>query len=155
MTITRDENGKYPAFAWPGGYPIIYVTDDSGVLCPECANGENGSEASEDAEPRSGWRLEGSDVHWEGEPVTCDHCGKEIESAYGNPDAEPQEPEEGDWTTDDHAKFYSYGKLILSVSVELTRDEMWQAIDAKMAEDKSWPSVWFISDHGNAHLMTR
>lgn len=31
----RDENGKLPAYAWPGGYPIFYIASDNGVLCPE------------------------------------------------------------------------------------------------------------------------
>lgn len=79
----RDSNGKLPAYAWPGGYPLYYLTDDSGCLCPECASGENGSYASEEAEPRSGWRLVDVGVHWEGEPIVCDHCGRDIESAYG------------------------------------------------------------------------
>lgn len=77
-----------PAFAWPGGYPIVYVTADGAVLCPDCANGGNGSEASEDAEPRSGWRLDGYAIHYEGPPEICDHCGAAVESAYGAPDAE-------------------------------------------------------------------
>ena len=83
MALTRDDNGRLPAYAWPGGYQMYYVTDDGGCLCPNCANGENGSEASEDAEPRSGWKLAGQDIHWEGEPIICDHCGSDIESAYG------------------------------------------------------------------------
>lgn len=27
-------------------------------------------------------------IHWEGEPLICAHSGREIESAYGNPDSE-------------------------------------------------------------------
>ena len=37
-TIKKDDTGQYPAYAWPGGYPVYYVTADSGVLCPKCAN---------------------------------------------------------------------------------------------------------------------
>jgi hypothetical protein len=56
------------------------------VLCPNCANGKNGSEASTDKDSPADWRLVGQDVHWEGEPLFCDHCATPIESAYGIPD---------------------------------------------------------------------
>jgi hypothetical protein len=32
---------------------------------------------------------------------------------------------------------------------------MWEAIAVEMERHGFWPNVWFISDHGNAHLMTR
>ena len=83
-----DEQGKLIAYAWPGGYPIFYPAKDGGMICPDCANGKNGSEATED--PRqwsSQWLLVGSDVYWEGPTEQCAHCNGEIESAYGDPDA--------------------------------------------------------------------
>lgn len=86
QSIRADNDGKLPSFAWPGGYPIVYHTDDNANLCPACANGENRSEASEFADKRSGWRIVDSDIHYEGEPIVCDHCDAEIESAYGNPE---------------------------------------------------------------------
>jgi hypothetical protein len=88
MGIVRNADGTLPAYAWPGGCPLFYLTDDGGVLCPDCANGKNGSEASEHAEPRSGWRLVGCDAHWEGTPHQCDHCNACIESAYGTDGSE-------------------------------------------------------------------
>ena len=88
MTPQRDENGKFPAFAWPGGYPVIYLCADGGVLCPACANGENGSEASTDSDAPQDWRLLANTVHWEGPPAICDHCNAQIESAYGDPEQE-------------------------------------------------------------------
>jgi hypothetical protein len=33
----------------------------------------------------------GYDAHWEGPPLTCEECQAEIESAYGDPDDEPEE----------------------------------------------------------------
>lgn len=86
MTLHRDDNGKLPAYAWPGGYPIIYICDDGGVLCPACANGENGSEAyTGEYQPELGrdWHIAGSQVHWEGPAEHCAHCNAIIESAYG------------------------------------------------------------------------
>ncbi len=87
MKLHRDDDGKLPAYAWPGGYQIYYVCADGGVLCPHCANGKNGSKASEQNEAKD-WRLVDSDVHWEGQPLVCDHCGTFIESAYGDPSIE-------------------------------------------------------------------
>jgi hypothetical protein len=85
--LHRNDDGKLPAFAWPGGYPIFYLCSDGGVLCPACANGENGSEANEANDTPSDWRLVAADVHYEGADLICDHCGALIESAYGDPDA--------------------------------------------------------------------
>lgn len=83
-----------PAFAWPGGYPIIYVFRDGGVMCPKCVNDnvDQIAEASlsKDNRPHSsgcgGWAIDAADIHYEGEPEICDHCGCEIESAYGVPE---------------------------------------------------------------------
>ncbi len=66
------------------GYPLIYLTADDSVLCPECANGGNGSEAAIGHDDKQ-WRITAVDVYWEGAPLECDHCNGEIESAYGDP----------------------------------------------------------------------
>ena len=92
MKLPRENDGTLPAYAWPGGYPIFYVTDDGACLCPACANGENGSLASENANEEDGahcgWQLEGYIVHYEGPAETCAHCDRLIESAYGDPETE-------------------------------------------------------------------
>lgn len=87
MKPQRNETGKFDTFAWPGGYPISYLFLDGGDCCPACANGENGSEANENAEDAQ-WRLIDMTVHWEGPPLQCSHCGAQIESAYGIPEDE-------------------------------------------------------------------
>jgi len=69
--------------------------------------------------------------------------------------AEPFEPEDDDLTTIDHARFYQGGKLCVKVSPDASTAEMWAAIDKFCKEEQFWPNVWFLSDHGNAHLMTR
>ena len=84
--LIKDENGRYLSFAWPGGYPIFYICADNGILCPKCANKENGSlafEGTEDCPDDEQWLLVGCDVHYEGDPLSCDHCNTQIESAYG------------------------------------------------------------------------
>ena len=81
FTFKRGSDGKLPAYAWPGGYPIFYLLADNAVLCPACANGENGSDASPAHEDKQ-WRIVAADVYWEGPPMCCEHCNGEIESAY-------------------------------------------------------------------------
>lgn len=85
LTEIRDENGKLPAYAWPGGYPIVYVMDDGETLCPDCVNTEENVHEGGNAD---GWRLEAYDIHYEGPPEVCAHCGKETESAYGDPESD-------------------------------------------------------------------
>jgi hypothetical protein len=61
------------------------------------------------------------------------------------------EPEEGDICTDDHINFYQYGKLVLSIE----DDAEWaHVVNAFCEQEKFWPNVWWISDHGNAHLLS-
>lgn len=77
-----------PAYAWPGGYPIVYIFRDGGACCPECAN-RNIDEIDADTRggkrwnSHGGWALAGCDINYESEGEFCDHCGKLLESAYG------------------------------------------------------------------------
>lgn len=64
---------ELPSHAWPGGYPMYYLTKQGNVLCPACATAND-----DDCDD-----VVAGDVHWEGEPIMCDECGVEIESAYG------------------------------------------------------------------------
>lgn len=80
-------NGKLSACVFPGGYPLSYLIDDGESICPACANGENGSEATLDPEESgTGWLIVDVYVHWEGPMDYCAHCQKPLETAYGNPD---------------------------------------------------------------------
>jgi hypothetical protein len=85
LTVT----GDYPRFVHGGG-ELVYHTRDGGLLCHNCANGENRSDSldpSEDADPRSQFAHDGNRYHHEeGGPINCDHCGREVHSAYGDPD---------------------------------------------------------------------
>jgi hypothetical protein len=64
-------------------------------------------------------------------------------------------PQEEDLQTEDHVEFYSNGKLALTVARDASSAKMWDALEAYMAKNNVWPNVWWISDHGNAHLMVR
>ncbi len=75
-----------PYYAWPGGYQMLYYTQDGGVLCPECANGLNGSESdTEEGKDDPQWKVTGQEPYYEGATIQCDHCGQDIESAHGDP----------------------------------------------------------------------
>ena len=71
------------AFSWPGGYPTYAIMDDGAALCHACTSREEEVHVGGDAD---GWRYEGADIHWEGDPLICSHCGEEIPSAYGGTD---------------------------------------------------------------------
>jgi hypothetical protein len=66
---------------------------------------------------------------------------------------EPNEPGEEDITTTDHQSFYLSGKLFATVDIDATDTEMWDILTTAMVKASYFPDVWFISDHGNAHLM--
>jgi hypothetical protein len=107
-----------------------------------------------------------------GEPITedtnddvCDDCRQAEEDS---------EPTEGDYTTTDHRSFYEHGiGRLRFVVVEdetdkryrlvcpetksahgIIRPNLEQCIEAYLSATQFWPNVWWISDHGNAHLMT-
>lgn len=106
-------------------------------------------------------------IAWAIEDATAEH---ECEPA----DDEPSEPQEDDLTTTDHETFYQNGKPVLRILGRLSGNwEYYQnepgkfarwhvlgtfssyesAVRAYMDRVQFWPNCWFISDHGNAHLM--
>lgn len=80
-----------PTYAWPGTYQLFYVTKDSGALCPACANKWLDEPDQWDADQMA---PQDYDVYWEGPTIHCDHCDADIESVYGDPDAEEEEATE-------------------------------------------------------------
>lgn len=75
-TMYRNDDGTLPAYAWPGGYTLMYHTRDGLTVCADCAN----------REVDDGQAVVGQDVYWEGPTMSCDDCGVAIESSYGDPD---------------------------------------------------------------------
>jgi hypothetical protein len=71
---------SWERWAWPGGYPIYYVCKDGRLLCSHCANEE--IKLTSDPDAASDWCIVASDINYEDPDLTCDHCGKRIESAY-------------------------------------------------------------------------
>lgn len=74
-------NGPY---AWPGGYPMYFITDDGEALSFKTVR-DNWREvcwAVRNKDKWSGWRVIGYDINWESE-LYDGHTGEPIESAYG------------------------------------------------------------------------
>lgn len=85
--LPRDEDGRLMAYAWPGGYPVYYIVKDGGVLCPDCARMAEREGLADDPDDAQ-WCIIGADINWEASGLTCDHCGKRIESAYAEDEVE-------------------------------------------------------------------
>ena len=65
-------------FAWPGGYDIVALCDDGGILCNRCVR-ENYALCYDSTKNgvSDGWKVEGimcADGFENGE--TCSHCGR-------------------------------------------------------------------------------
>jgi hypothetical protein len=84
---------KFDAFAWPGGYPIIYVCATGDVLCARCATKQMKTEWIR--EPRAGYLPVAYDVYYEGPILQCADCNEDIESAYGDPDDQTDDQTDG------------------------------------------------------------
>ncbi len=143
-------------YAWPGGYERTYVTSDGEVLCHTCVLVNLRTiltamhEANRNLHECSGWRIEGcqsTEYYEPTEQTTCAQCNRVIvEQTEPNVDG-------GDITTEDYYTFYQYGKVY--VSLDHDSDVDWRLpLRATMDSDQYWPSIWFVSDHGNAHLLS-
>ena len=74
-TIERNAEDKLPQYSSIGCYTILYLSKASEPLCADCASDpENKADVCGDFA--------------EGAPIECAVCGKQIESSYGDPDAE-------------------------------------------------------------------
>lgn len=74
LNAIRQSDGTLPTYAWPGGYPIVYL-DKYGE--PYTADEANDPDYADD--------IVGYFIHWEGPPIVTSG-GDVIESAYGDPD---------------------------------------------------------------------
>jgi hypothetical protein len=71
-------------YAWPGGYPLMLIMEDSEVLCYQCTkNNFKVIALATQQNLRDGWQAAAIDVNWEDENLQCGECNSQIESAYG------------------------------------------------------------------------
>ena len=89
------EGSYYVAkYAWPGGYPMLYICDDGGVLCPECVQ----DNIDQCCDPHSGgWYVTGHGANWEDPSLFCDHCNNRIESAYAEDQVPPTRSDDAEF----------------------------------------------------------
>src|SRR5689334_1256993 len=63
------------AFAWPGGYPLYFITDDCFVLSFDALKEKSTLRAvlsSIRNKANDGWRVVGCDVNWEDNEMRCE-----------------------------------------------------------------------------------
>ena len=79
---TALRNGKY---AWPGGYPLYFVSTDGAALSFEGVRAEWHQVCWDYiCGVNTGWRIAGVEVNWEDAELFCDATGNRIESAYAD-----------------------------------------------------------------------
>jgi hypothetical protein len=96
MKIIDAKRKDLPSFAWPGGYPVMYLARDGwrdddtskldfnehdrseNVCCAKCAA---------DITDQPDLIIVGDFLHYEGPPQYCEYCNGFTDSAYGDPDA--------------------------------------------------------------------
>jgi polyferredoxin len=69
-------------YAWPGGYPLSIITQDGGVICPDCAKENHRGIAHDTLHPGwegCGWSAAAVNILWEG-GNHCDHCGRCVDA---------------------------------------------------------------------------
>ena len=73
-------------YAWPGGYPLYFVTADGEALSFATVQAEVAlvKGAVEQQDNTGGWRVIGMDVNWEDTELYCAHSGGRIEPAYAD-----------------------------------------------------------------------
>jgi len=71
-------------YAWPGGYPCYFVADDGEALSFDAVR-ENYKSVLRAVREQDddGWLVVGIEINYEDQDLYCAHCGKKIESAYG------------------------------------------------------------------------
>lgn len=86
-------------------------------------------------------------AEWEAKP---EYLESEDEAGEGDEGADG--PVEEDYATTDHRRVYGYGTG-RTVCVVPEGEKFGPWLKAFMEADGYVPDVWFISDHGNAHLI--
>lgn len=76
------------AWAWPGGYPVYFITADCESMSFDYAK-ENAELIRNAIAENIGdqWQIIGCEVNWENASLYCCGSNKRIESAYAEDDA--------------------------------------------------------------------
>ena len=71
---SRGADGQPPAYAFPGGYPILYDVGDT-LLCASCTHDEDPDD------------IVGFDISYDGENPSCDECGETVGDGWDDPES--------------------------------------------------------------------
>jgi hypothetical protein len=84
MLVGRELGKPWPAYAWPGGYPIAYITTDCGLLCAACMN-DKSNPIKFDTQDTSGWGvISAMALEAPESDERCDHCNDIIATGWTN-----------------------------------------------------------------------
>jgi hypothetical protein len=76
-------------YAWPGGYPMYFITSDGAALSFDAAKSARRNILHAIAHKQNdGWRVVAIEINWEDSNLFCEHTGGRIESAYAEDDIE-------------------------------------------------------------------
>jgi hypothetical protein len=71
-------------YAWPGGYPLYFITSDGGVLSFDAVRKEYRRVSHEVRHPsrHDQFRVMAVEINYEDPGLICDHTNERIPSAY-------------------------------------------------------------------------
>ncbi|NCC58489.1 MAG: hypothetical protein EOM17_12790 [Synergistales bacterium] len=120
LKAIQNRHGALPAYAWPGGYTIVYVTKKDEVLCAQCAT-----------------HLRKT-VAWygtldEGSPEECCLCSRPLFPSYGDPEGERILMAEGHGEREAEIMMEIYHD---SLSLAWEQDRLRQALAWEATEEK-------------------
>ena len=70
-------------YAWPGGYPRFFITNDGEALSFDAAKENQALIIDSIANKHNDdWQVIGCDINWEDNSLYCADTGKRIKSAY-------------------------------------------------------------------------
>lgn len=78
------ESGDVQSYAWPGGYPIYFITQGCEAVCPSCVNKNRDLIDAAYADEDARWNVIDVDINYEDTYLYCCNCDATIEAAYAD-----------------------------------------------------------------------
>lgn len=86
---------RHGAYAWPGGYPMYFITSDGAALSFDAVRAELRQVLdSVWHRQHDGWRVVAVDTNWEDTDLYCAHTNERIPSAYADNETEESDETE-------------------------------------------------------------